>query len=189
MDNNLINNLSEHENEPDSDSPSESEEVTNLEPEPARHLNFIPLRETIQRRLRRRNEFEEIIRNRINYRTNNTNNFQRIIEERNAFEDYIYDILVNPIIIIPHESDSFWDPVVVSLNNLDELETVVCEKIECLICTDKYDTFKKVKCCNNKICLDCASNWFERSVFCPFCKHDQRETSDLLPKRKTPVLP
>jgi hypothetical protein len=73
------------------------------------------------------------------------------------------------------------------LDNLDELETIVCEKIECLICTDKFDTFKKVKCCSNKICLDCASNWFERSVFCPFCKHDQRETP-ILPQRETSDL-
>ena len=173
MDNNLINNLNE--NEPDS--PSESEEIPILEREP--ELNIIPLRETIQRRLRRRVEFEEIIRNRNHYNT--------IVEERNAFENYIYDILVNPIMIIPHESDSFWDPVIISLNNLDELETIVCEKIECLICTDKFDTFKKVKCCNNKICLDCASNWFERSVFCPFCKHDQRETP-VLPQHETSDL-
>ena len=173
--------------ESDSESESESESEfqysdntlsqvinNNNEPESPRSLLhnrneviYIP----IIRNQRRRLQFTEISQERSNY--------ERLARERTEYENYIYDILVNPIIIIPDESDTFWDPVVVSLNDIEKLETVVCENIECLICTEKCNIFKKVICCNNKICLECANNWFEKSVYCPFCKHDQREMSDL----------
>jgi hypothetical protein len=42
------------------------------------------------------------------------------------------------------------------------------------------NTFKKISCCNNKICLDCIQIWFNKSVFCPFCKEDQRTILDNL---------
>jgi hypothetical protein len=32
-------------------------------------------------------------------------------------------------------------------------------------CCRINDTFKKVNCCNNKICLDCTINLFKKSVF------------------------
>ena len=47
--------------------------------------------------------------------------------------------------------------------------------LECIICNDLKNDFKKVGCCNNNICLECTNKWFNLSVYCPFCKCDQRE--------------
>jgi hypothetical protein len=76
-------------------------------------------------------------------------------------------------------SDSFWDPVVVNLSpeqiNLIP-ETHYDDLTECIICTNDENNFKNVSCCNNKICKNCTETWFNKSVYCPFCKRDQRET-------------
>jgi hypothetical protein len=82
---------------------------------------------------------------------------------------------VHLINIIPED---FWEPVVVCLSTeeISNLETVT-KDCECIICNDSKDSFKNLKCCNNDICGDCITNWFNKSVYCPFCKQDQRESS------------
>jgi hypothetical protein len=125
----------------------------------------------------------------------NQNNLQVLINERNEYEDYLYDNLninqnvneVNEIEEIYHlnriifnliEPLDFWDPVIVNLsiqqiNNLEYIYNTV--PVECIICNELKNDFKKVGCCNNNICLECTDKWFNLSVYCPFCKCDQRE--------------
>ena len=111
--------------------------------------------------------------------------YEQVIAERREFEDELFDALTgsaNGIFFfiqspLPDENNSFWDPVVVCLsdqqiNNLEIIE----QESNCFICTTEQKKFKQVNCCNNKLCLNCINIWFKRSVFCPFCKHDQRET-------------
>jgi hypothetical protein len=118
---------------------------------------------------------------------------ERLIDERRAFENELYDYLLNNTVLVyvqDSESeteqdsfwdtvvvpDSFWDPVVVSLSTqeMELLETIECVTCECIICAEIQDSFKRVKCCKKSFCSECAQNWFSVSVFCPFCKHDQR---------------
>jgi hypothetical protein len=107
------------------------------------------------------------LNNHLNSENENENRFNRIVfryTQSNGIE--------------LNENDSFWDPVVVNLSiqeieNLKEIHE--CNK-ECIICNDLKNTFKIVNCCNNKICNECTNNWFNRSVYCPFCKSDQRNT-------------
>lgn len=70
--------------------------------------------------------------------------------------------------------DDFWEPVNVGLKH--ELKTETYDSVyECLICCCEKKSFKKIECCNNKICIECCSHWFEKSVYCPFCKKDLRQ--------------
>lgn len=126
--------------------------------------------------------------------------FEQLLIERMEFEERLYNTLIGNIngvylyrsVVIeneiqPHSDHPFWDPVIVSLSQeqIGLLETIeLQEEIECLICKENETVFKKVVCCNNKLCLDCIFTWFNKSVFCPFCKHDQRETVD---QRETTV--
>ena len=106
---------------------------------------------------------------------NNEEIFRDLLNERNTYEQELYDFLINPLILIPQD-DPFWDPVVVSLNDSQINELKVVEKeAECLICTNVSLNFKKVNCCNNDICSDCIFTWFSKSVKCPFCKQDLRD--------------
>ena len=71
-------------------------------------------------------------------------------------------------------SEDFWDPVIIGLKH--ELKTETYDSFyECLICCNEKKSFKKIECCNNKICIECCSHWFEKSVYCPFCKKDLRQ--------------
>ena len=133
------------------------------------------------------------------------NGLQILINERNEFEDYLYDNLftnndidiianevneiqehlnennvyqLNRIVFRYIEDPSFWDPVIVNLSiqQIDRLEYIYnTVPLECIICNDLKNDFKKVSCCNNNVCLDCTNKWFNLSVYCPFCKCDQRE--------------
>ncbi len=103
----------------------------------------------------------------------------QLVLERRRFENELYDYLINNTIYIIEEEEipeSFWDPVVVSLSieQMDKLETIDCVTCECIICAEIQNTFKCLKCCKKSFCLECAENWFKVSVFCPFCKQDQR---------------
>jgi hypothetical protein len=101
-----------------------------------------------------------------------------LIRERNQFENFMYDYLITTIEV----PESFWDPVIVCLTDkqIDLMKTINCKEIECFICKDDKNIFKKINCCDNKICLDCIKIWFNKSVFCPFCKKDQRTILDNL---------
>ena len=106
------------------------------------------------------------------------NAFVRLLLERANYETELYDFLVSPLIVVPQTNSSFWDPVVVCLNQ-DQLQlasvATTCELTECAICITDRQVFKKVKCCNQLICTQCANDWFIKSVYCPYCKRDLRE--------------
>jgi len=94
-----------------------------------------------------------------------------IIHERDEFEDEMYETLVTPLFI----PDDFWEPVVVCLTPEQIENFEIIDKTEiCFICNETIDTFNLLKCCNKDMCVDCNYTWFNRSVFCPFCKCDQR---------------
>lgn len=115
--------------------------------------------------------------------SNLINTMYALIAERNQYENHLYDYLssdtildfqVNEVNEVNEIPPSFWDPVKVTLKNLDPFESIE-ELLECTICTDQCNHFKKVGCCKNLICNDCAKNWFlKESVYCPYCKADQR---------------
>ena len=99
-----------------------------------------------------------------------------IIHERDEFEDEMYETLVTPLFI----PDDFWEPVVVSLTPEQIENFEIIDKTEiCFICNETIDTFSLLKCCNKDMCVDCNYTWFNRSVFCPFCKCDQRTLFNL----------
>jgi len=106
-----------------------------------------------------------------------------LIRERNNYENYIYENYIYDYLVTTIEvPETFWDPVIVCLtdNQIDLMKIIECEEIECFICKDNKNKFKEISCCHNKICLECTKNWFHRSVFCPFCKEDQRTILDNL---------
>jgi hypothetical protein len=50
----------------------------------------------------------------------------------------------------------------------------------CTICQDtigQIDTCRKLRPCNHAFHKVCIDQWFERSVFCPTCRHDIRESA------------
>ena len=101
-----------------------------------------------------------------------------LILERARYESDLYDFLVGPL-IQPTQESSFWDPVIVNLNQEQIQSVCIMETLdqltECSICITDRELFKRVKCCKQLICIDCADNWFNKSVFCPYCKKDLRE--------------
>ena len=102
-----------------------------------------------------------------------------LIRQRNEYEDLLYDFLIseNNFFVEQFIPESFWEPVTVSLSieQIESLESVVLEiNQECFICKESKQDFKKLGCCNNNMCQDCINNWFNVSVYCPFCKRDQR---------------
>jgi hypothetical protein len=105
------------------------------------------------------------------YYEQNGNSLQELINERSRFENYLYDYLLEPLIVI---DESFWEPVQVGYNKIKELQDIVTEDT-CFICTDKHINFKNMKCCNQKMCNGCCYTWFEKSVKCPYCQQDLRE--------------
>ena len=122
--------------------------------------------------------------------------YNNLLRERQEYENEIYDYLV-PIDILRNggnlsisvnflydsesdldASDPFWDPVIVNLSEeqINSIPDIYHDLTECIICTNDKNDFKNLRCCNNKICKNCTETWFNKSVYCPFCKRDQRET-------------
>jgi len=107
--------------------------------------------------------------------------FSNLLYERGLFENRLYDILVDPFMYAPgiyvadgYVPDSFWDPVKVSYENVRSLKDIIIQD-NCCICTDNHINFKKLHCCNQKMCNGCCYEWFDNSVKCPFCYQDLRE--------------
>jgi hypothetical protein len=120
------------------------------------------------------------------------------IQNRNNFENEMYDYLasstsfngiffiyqnvlnVDPNVLNVDQNvmisvnDDFWDPVVVSYDNIDQLEEVH-QQDQCFICTEDKCLFKKLKCCSQILCVECCQEWFGRSVKCPYCYQDLRD--------------
>jgi len=95
----------------------------------------------------------------------------QLILERVQFEDELYDFLVDDMFI----PDEFWEPVIVNLTKqqIDLLKNKLNDD-ECNICTTTNSSFKLLECCGKDMCIDCSTNWFNRSTKCPFCNHDIR---------------
>ena len=93
-----------------------------------------------------------------------------------SFENWLYTLLTSGPVIIFIEDESFWEPIKIGLtdNELNKLTCAYTHKKECLICRDERRLYKVVHCCKNMMCTECAENWFNESVYCPFCKQDQR---------------
>ena len=70
--------------------------------------------------------------------------------------------------------ESFWDPVIVSLNEDIINSGIIDLSEECTICNTDNTKFKSLPCCNNVMCKECNDYWFNMSVYCPYCKHDLR---------------
>jgi hypothetical protein len=57
--------------------------------------------------------------------------------------------------------------------NDNQLKTIDLEKSsDCNICIDQKKKFKELPCCNNKICVECSTSWFQKNPTCPFCRRD-----------------
>ena len=58
----------------------------------------------------------------------------------------------------------------------EQIETMkdITKNNDCFICNEQVEKFKILPCCHKDMCINCTDNWFNRSVFCPFCKSDQR---------------
>ena len=97
--------------------------------------------------------------------------YLNLIDERQDYEDILYDLLITPLNL----DSTFWDPVIVCLTEIqiNNFKIINCE-CECIICKYDKDSFRNLSCCNHDICNDCIKDWFSISVFCPFCKKDQR---------------
>lgn len=104
---------------------------------------------------------------------------EEIIQDRQQFENEMYDLLVNVEIFIP---PGFWDPVQDTINievaklpkNYEFEKVIVCESLECFVCFNNFTEFNKLRCCNKKMCEGCTTRWFASSVKCPFCNQDLR---------------
>jgi hypothetical protein len=96
-------------------------------------------------------------------------NLQILINERNRFEDQLYDYLLSESI-----PASFWEPITVCYEKTKDLEDVIGEE-SCIICMETHINFKKLHCCKQKLCNGCSYKWFETSVKCPYCYQDIRE--------------
>ena len=107
------------------------------------------------------------------YNFNTVDRYQHLLLDRTLFEIQVYDYLVNPILFI---SEDFWDPVKVGLTH-DDISK--CSEVllndNCIICTNDCNAFREVRCCKNKLCMECTDKWFSESVRCPFCIQDLRD--------------
>jgi hypothetical protein len=81
---------------------------------------------------------------------------------------------------------NFMDPVVVrpTREQIDAgTDHVVLEQTleeNCAICQDRMEArnpTRKIRACGHSFHTECIDTWFERSVSCPVCRHDIRETS------------
>ena len=119
------------------------------------------------------------------------NYFRNYLSERTRFENEMYDHLIssttfNGIFFVytnvieteiengTYPDDTFWDPVVVSYDKVELLENVD-ESSNCSVCTEDQESFKRLKCCSQKLCIGCCEEWFGRSVKCPYCYQDLRD--------------
>jgi hypothetical protein len=194
----------ESENENNLESDIESETGTDLENEIANQLqNEITNQLEIEITNQLQNEITNQLQNGIgsvldNYlqnhnppqQINNYTTFNNYLSERNHFENDLYDHLVGSVSFngihfvyihgMGHDTienainDDFWDPVVVSYDKVELLE-IVDEQSNCSICTEDQDSFKRLKCCSQKLCFGCCEEWFGRSVKCPYCHQDLRD--------------
>jgi hypothetical protein len=186
----------ESENENNFESDIESETDTDLENEITNQLEI-----EIANQLE--NDIGSVLNNYLQnhnqpQQINNYTTFNNYLSERNHFENELYDHLVGSVSFnginfvyihgISYDTnensvnenytnavnDDFWDPVVVSYDKVELLENID-EQGNCSICTEEQPSFKRLKCCNQKLCVGCCEEWFARSVKCPYCHQDLRD--------------
>jgi len=88
----------------------------------------------------------------------------------------IEDFLLNFLILSQIYNDDFWEPVKVSLST-EQISKLKIHNFsdECSICCECQSNFNIPDCCKNKICTLCVKKWFDKSVYCPYCKQDLRD--------------
>jgi hypothetical protein len=70
-------------------------------------------------------------------------------------------------------------PTAVEIENSTEIinGASLTEETSCAVCQDSIvaaDTCRKIRHCNHTYHQTCIDLWFQRSVFCPTCRHDVR---------------
>ena len=110
---------------------------------------------------------------------------EELIAERRRFENELYDYLTEPLISfleningavngVTGANEAFWEPVKVGYKDVKDLPDDIGEDT-CVICMESHLNFKKVRCCQQKMCNGCCYEWFKESVKCPYCFQDLRE--------------
>jgi hypothetical protein len=59
-----------------------------------------------------------------------------------------------------------------------QIEIVDAEEEFCTICQDRMEAGSEarvIRICDHRFHIECIDTWFERSVFCPTCRHDVRD--------------
>lgn len=89
-----------------------------------------------------------------------------------------------------------WSPVVVApsiqiINSNTEIivGSTLPPNSTCSICQDSIlqnDSCRRLIPCNHSYHRSCIDQWFQRSVFCPTCRHDIRNSSSNNPRISTP---
>jgi len=102
------------------------------------------------------------------------------LNANDSFENMLMELLTDVDTYYSLESidESFWDPVIINLpdSKLDSIKSILLTECnDCAICAYSKRTFKELPCCNNHICFICTRKWFDKSVYCPYCKADIRD--------------
>ena len=77
-------------------------------------------------------------------------------------------------------SDVIIRPTAAEIENSTEIMNgaSLTEETRCAVCQDVIaptDTCRRLRDCNHTYHQICIDQWFQRSVFCPTCRHDIRE--------------
>ena len=88
---------------------------------------------------------------------------------RTLLEILLFEYLISSL-------SDFWEPVKVGLSE-SELNKfkIVTSHDDCSICYEYCLNFNEMSCCKNKICTNCIKLWFNKSVYCPYCREDVRD--------------
>jgi len=117
-----------------------------------------------------------------------------LIRSYMAVESPLYSVRYN--VTIPNTLPPGWnDPIVVrpTEEQISAATTlgVTMDNDNCAICQEIMDgQIRRISYCGHIFHPNCISEWFTRSVHCPNCRHDIRETgNEQFPNLPTPRLP
>lgn len=91
-----------------------------------------------------------------------------------------------PIVMPLHPAQNMMESVVVrpsaqQIENGTQIEIIDAESEICTICQDRMEPGSDARCiraCDHRFHIECIDTWFMRSVNCPTCRHDVRESTD-----------